>query len=256
MNNITIEYLFRLFLRRLWIIILVAVICGASAFTYCNWFADEAYSATAKIIIGNGALGVETESGENSNQSSELSQINPYYISGSHIQSSMYLAKESLSFLRTNEIYQRLAFELDGNRNNYGRYKGCISIDLAEEDSIFINITATSSTPDEAVKIANAFASLTPDYFKEKFKQAEADIIETADGAGQTAPRTTTTTILFAVAGALIVYILALIIDMNDKTIKGEMDFTETYNIPLLGSVPDFEDATTSKGGYYGNGTK
>ncbi len=263
MNNITIEYLFRLLLRRFWIIALVAVLCGTAAFSYCNWFADEVYSAKAKIIIGNGAFDFSTEEDEEEGDpSSSLSSLSPYYytssqkISGSDIQSSMYLANTCIELLRSNTIYQDLAEALVDDRNQYGKYKGCISVSLTEEDSIFVNISANSVSPDEAVEIVNTFAALTPQYLKEYMRLADVDVIDIADGASQTAPRTVSTTVIFAVAGALIVYVLSLIIDMNDKTIKGEMDFTETYNIPLLGSVPNFEDATTAKGGYYGNGNK
>lgn len=259
MNNITIEYLFQLLLRRIWIVIVSGILCGIIAFSYCSLFATEIYSATAKVIIGNGAFNFGEEDEENVDLSSDISSIasvTSHKISGSDIQSSMYLANTCKELLQAQPIYERLAEALGQDKSSYGAFKGSISVDLASEDSIFITITASSTSPEKAVEMANTFASLTPKYLNEYMPLADVGVTDTASHAAKTAPRTVFYTGILTVAGAIVSYLIALIFDMNDKTIKGETDFTQTYTIPILGTVPDFDNPTAMSTGGYGNGTQ
>jgi capsular polysaccharide biosynthesis protein len=48
--------------------------------------------------------------------------------------------------------------------------------------------------------------------------------------------------VLIAFACSLVVaVILAVIVEKLDKTVKDEEDFLKSHNVPLLGTVPDFE---------------
>ena len=46
-----------------------------------------------------------------------------------------------------------------------------------------------------------------------------------------------------AFLGAVFVFVIAIIINMMDKTIKGEKDFSANYDIPILGNIPNFKTA-------------
>ena len=45
------------------------------------------------------------------------------------------------------------------------------------------------------------------------------------------------------ILGAVLVFAIAIIITVMDKTIKGENDFTANYDIPILGNIPNFKAA-------------
>ena len=259
MNNITIEYLFQLFLRRIWIVLVSAVLCAVITFTYCSLFATEVYSATSKIIIGNGAFNFGEEDEENVNINSNmptLSALASNKISGSDIQSSMYLANTCKELLQAQPIYEQLAVAMGEDKEDYNSFMRDITVDLASEDSIFITITAESTSPKKAVKMANSFASLAPKYLSQYIPLADVGVTDTANRAVLTKPRTFLMTALLMVAGAVISFLISLIFDMNDKTIKGENDFTQIYNIPILGTVPDFDNPTSMNTGGYGNATQ
>ena len=44
-------------------------------------------------------------------------------------------------------------------------------------------------------------------------------------------------------AGAVLVFAVAIIITVMDKTIKGEKNFVANYDIPILGNIPNFKVA-------------
>ena len=237
MKDITIEYLVNLLVRRLVVMIVAAVVFAAAAFGYCRFLADPVYKATSQIVVSNGAVIIEDNLGEDGSK-----------ISGSDIQSSMYLADVCVGLLETQDFYKKLSDNLEG-KYSYSKLAGMISVGLNGEEDLFINISVNHTDPEEAKKISNTMVAMAPDYIKDFMPSAKIMITATADSAVKVSPRTAMTTGLFFIVGAALVYIIALIIDLNDKTIKGISDFTETYNISILGGVPDFDNAS-SQGGY------
>lgn len=237
MKEITIEYLVTLLVRRLLLMLLAAAVFAAAAFGYCRLLVDPVYKSTAQIVVSNGAVIIENEMG-----------IDDSKISGSDIQSSIYLADVCVGLLQTQDFYKKLSDKLE-NKYSYGRLDGFISVSLNREEDLFINISVNNTSPEEAKKIANTMVAMAPDYLKDFMPSAKIMITATADNASKVAPRTAMTTALFFVIGAAAVYLIALIVDLNDKTIKGVADFTDNYNISLLGSVPNFE-LTELQGGY------
>ena len=237
MKEITIEYLVNLLLRRLVIIILVAIIFAAAAFGYCRFVATPVYKATAQLVVSNGAVIIEDALNDDGSK-----------ISGNDIQSSVYLADFCADLLETQEFNKKLAEKLE-NKYSYGELGAYISAYLVHEESLFINISVSHGNPAVAKKIANTTAAMAPDYLKEILPSAKIMMTATADSAGKVSPRTMMTTALYGMIGAVLVYIIALIVDLNDKTIKGVASLTEEYNISILGTVPDFEN-TDLQGGY------
>lgn len=241
MKEITIEYLVTLLIRRLVVMILAAVVFAAAAFGYCKFLVNPVYKATSQILVSNGAVITGSEEEDDSK------------ISGSDIQSSIYLANVCVEVLEAQEFYKNLAQKLE-NKYSYSKLDSFISVSLKGEESLFINISVSHTDPEEAKKIANTMVAMAPDYIKSSMSSAKVMITATADNAPKVAPRTTMTAGLFFVIGAALVYIIALIVDLNDKTINGVADLTDGYNIPLLGAVPDFENNDLQGGYSYAEG--
>ena len=242
MNEISLLYLFRLFLRRIVIIACAAVLCAALVFGYCNWFATPIYSASSQLIITNGALIIDDPEEDNVD-------IYTSKIASQDVQASMYLADVCVSLLETQDIYKELAANFD-NKYSYQQLQNNISVALNKTEGIFINISVKNVSAEDAVKIANSFALMAPNYLSDYFPSAKVGITYTADKASLTSPRTVTNTCIGFIVGAAIAFLIVFIIDLNDKTIKGETDFSECYNIPVLGSIPDFENTDAQSGGY------
>lgn len=243
MNNITVSYLFQLFLRRLYIIIVAGVVFAAAAFSYCNWLATPVYSANAQLIISNGAViagAIEMEE----TTSGEISKI-----ATTDIQASMYLSEVCTQLLKSPEMYKKLATSL-GNKYSHADLSKTFTVSLTGEDSVFINISCKSKSAKEAVQNVNTFISIAPDFLTSYIPEAKALPTAQAEKATLVSPKTIQTTALMFIVGAIVAYAIFFIIELNDRTVKGEANFSENFNIPVLGSVPDFEDPENNKGGY------
>ena len=120
---------------------------------------------------------------------------------------------------------------------------------LNREEDLFLNISVDHKSPEEAQRIANTMVNMAPDYLNEYMPTAKVMVTAIAERANKVYPKTLFNTALFFIIGAAAAYLVVLFVDLNDRTIKGAEDFSACYNIPILGSVPDFEHSDL-QGGY------
>lgn len=249
MENISLAYLFQLALKRIWALILAVVFFAVAAFSYCKFIAEPVYTAEASILVTNGAI-----MAGNYGQS-----INDGSVKSTDISASLQLVDTVIDILKTPDIYKRLAVKLDGEYK-YAELMKMVSVAQRNDETLFVDITFKTPSKKEAVKIANTFANLACDYIVEFVPYSIVKVAAEADEATKTYPTTLFTTALSGVIGGVLAYIVVFIIDMTDKAIKGEGEFVEKYDIPLIGIVPDFDDGELTgtygkkKGGAFGSG--
>ena len=238
MNEISLSYLFKLALKRIWIIIIAAVILGAGVFCYFNFAVSPVYKATGSILVTNGAI----------------TSQNDY--SGSKINSTDITASLALSYtvtdiLNTPDIFKQLSSKIE-NKYTYSQLMNRCNIVRRNEDTLFIDISFNASSREEAIELVNTYLSLAPAHIVKYLPDSSANIATGADKTVQTFPNTSFYTIVAALLGAIIAFVIVFIIDSFDNTIKGEEYITSNFDVPLLGSIPDFENygiASYGKGG-------
>ncbi len=223
--------------RRIWVIILAVVVFAAAAFCYCEIVLTPKYSATASVLVTNGAVTTKQEANGTSADK----------VLGSDISASSYLAYTIVDIFTTSDNYEKVAKELGGDYTAHNLMSRSKVVRRSEE-TLFIDITFTSTDPQEAMDLANEFGRISCKYIPNVFESAKADVISHATKASKTYPKTARTTLVSGVAGAILAYIVLFIIESTNRAIKGEEDFTNNFDVPLLGSVPDFENAES--GGY------
>ena len=228
--------------RRIWVIILVAIIVAGTAFGYCKLFLDPKYTATASILVTNGAVTttIQDSNGKTTDK-----------ISGSDISASLLLTHSIVDVLNTYNNYEAVAKQIEkeiGKKYTATELMSKSTVARRSEDTLFIDIKFTSNDKEEAKFLANSFGKISCQYIPNIIPNAEAGVVSSAYDAPKTYPRTTTATAVAGLAGAVIAYIVLFIIESTNRSIKGEEDFTNTFDVPLLGAVPDFENA--EQGGY------
>ena len=67
MKGITLLSLLNVALKNILILILTAILFGAGAFTYCEYFCSEKYSAKGSLLVTNGGINIEEYIAENDN---------------------------------------------------------------------------------------------------------------------------------------------------------------------------------------------
>ena len=153
MNNISLFSLVRLALKYVYVLIVSALICAVIAFSYCQFVAVPKYSATGSVLVTNGAIITDNNTVSSNSKT----------VSNTDIAASLQLANTITDILKTNDIYKELA-DNTGNKYLYTELKNNVVIKRRTTDTLFIDISFTASTPEEAKTLTNKFLELAPDY--------------------------------------------------------------------------------------------
>ncbi len=226
MNEISLASIASIILHRIWIVIIVAVLCASLAFSYCAFIATPVYSARTSILVTNG--GILTEDTDS--------------ISTNDLSASIYMMNTCVDILKSQPIYKSLEEAL-GGKYSYKELKSGFSISKRDDENLFIDITFKSTNKEEAIQIVNTFTQLCP-----QSMAIEAVIVkemDMADSASKIYPQTLSSTAIFGILGAVISCVIIILVATLDQTIKDEEDFVKNFDIPVLGAVPDFDNSPT-----------
>ena len=237
MKEITLMYLLDLAWRRIFVIIGAFLIFAAAAFGYFSFLVEPRYVATSSVLLTNGGS-LTNEQYDNTNS-----------IGNADIVASINIMNTYADFLKEPEIYRLLSQKASQNFNEnitWSSLRGAADISVRNENSLFIDIKFSATSPERAIYYTNTFASLTPEYFSKTFPHAAVTITSESDAATKTYPRTISSSVIIGFLSAVLAYGICLIIDSLNLSIRGEEGYTSHFDIPLLGCVPDFQNESAS----------
>lgn len=227
--EITLDIVLRVLRKSLLYIILFALIAGILAFFACGFLVQPTYVSTTKInLIGNeNAAGGTTAEGNNS------------WVFANR------LLKTCTGILDTRDY--ALKIKEDAGID----YMPSYSISYEVETTI-IKITVSDHNPENAFKIAQAIANNANTHLAEKtFTSVSVVVIDNPvlpiHAASPNAP---TLSMIFAVATAFVVLFIQVLKEVLGTKIKDESELRKRYNIPVLASIPDFNEAVRNSSKY------
>ncbi len=244
MNEISLSQIFKLILKRLWIIILVAIVLGSAVFCFFEFAVSPRFRAKGSLMVTNGAITAQND-------------YTGSKISSTDITASLALSDTVTDILSTPDLFKLLSNNT-GNKLSYTQLSNSCTIQRRNDSTLFIDVFFTASTREEAIELTNTFLSLAPEYISKYLPDSRSNVATGADKATQVYPQSAFYAIIGALIGALLTFGIAFVIDMLDNTIKGEEYFKNNFDIPLLGAIPDFENygianytykSNTDKGG-------
>lgn len=217
--------------KKLWAIILAAVVCGGIADVYSKLVLTPQYTSTAMMYI----LSKETT----------LTSLADLQI-GSQLTADYKVILSSRPVL-TSVISEN---HLD---MTYEQLKSKITTDNPSDTRI-LTVTVTDPDPVLAKQLADSIASTSSEYIGDIMEMVPPKIIEKGTIADYPAsPNNKKNAMLGAVAGIVIACgVIVLTVLMND-TIRSEEDVERYLGLTVLASIPDWENAGSGKKyGYYG----
>ena len=232
-NSIEIDLrrIFVVLLTRAWLIILVAVICGAAAFSYAKFGVRPTYSASVKIYVNNNY--------------SEL----PGY-SSSQLEAANRLANTYIEILNSRDVLKEVQEKTGlGEKYSVAELKGMLSAAPVNETEIF-RVTVTCNNYKDAATIVNAAATILPEKSIEFVEGSKLYVVEWAqENPNKVGPSFPKYTLLGAVVGGFLTAAILVILELLDTTIHSEEFLDVVYkDYPLLAVIPGTEG---SKNGYY-----
>ena len=217
--EINLREFIRMLLKRAWIIILCAVICGTAVLVYTKNFVSPVYQASISVYVNNNS------GRENPN------------ISSSDLAVALRLVSTYVNIIQSDRVLEKVVAEAD-EQISVPRLRSMITARAIGETEMF-KVTVTSTDPKLSARLANAIAKVAPGEIAAIIEGSSAKIIDYA--TAPTAPVSsgaTSKAMLGAIAGAAVVVLITLLQILLDVRINSEEDLAKISNVPVLGVIP------------------
>lgn len=215
--------------QKAWAIILAAVIGAGVAFSIAEFLITPKYEAEAVLYVSNSV----------SNKSSS--------ISSEQLSVSQNLANTYIVILKSRSTLNAI-IDKAGLSYDYKTLRSMVSAELASGTEV-LTITVTDEDPEEAKLIANTIVEVLPDRFAEVLSGSSVRVVDYAElPTGKSSPNVIRFIEIGFLAGAFLACLVIFIQMMSDTLIHDEDYLMETYDIPLLASIPDLSSKKSGGG--------
>lgn len=245
-----VQKVFTALLKKWKLIIAFALIGAFAAFLFTAKFTTLTYTSTIEFL----AYAVDSDeelSDSTSTSESGTSTSVQRTSQTSKMNYAMKMLDTYIEVFSTNNFNQMVADELNktyGTDYSAGTIKGSISIQKVENTAMFY-FTVTTTDADLSYHIAQTLETCVPqamDQTNQGLVQVSVEDAPMKAGAAESMqyPKKC---IIGAIAGILLAALYAVLREFLDVRIKGAEDLSGKYDIPVLGSVPEFEISNKKK---------
>lgn len=207
--------------KKIVFMILIAIICGAVAGCYTNFFVQPKYTATITLCAYNNNNRIGTDGS----------------ITSSEIDASQNLVNTYLEIVRSNTFLEKVADNLDYDISA-GAIKGMVSCSQVENTFIF-KVAVTSTDAGQAAVIANTIAEICPDEIVRIVNAGSVQIVDFAtQPTSPSSPNLKKIVGIALLAGFAVSFVIFFLKEIFDTSINDEKDLEKEFDIPVLGTIP------------------
>lgn len=218
--EIDLRELFKVLLKRAWIVVLCAVIVGTSVLVYTVNFVTPQYKANVTIYVNN-------------NSSREGTSI-----SSGDLAVALRLVSTYVNIIQSNTVLDKVIAET-GLMLTTGQVRNMISAEVVDETEMF-RVTVTTPNPQLSADLANAIAAVAPDEISAIIEGSSAKIIDYARvPTVRSSPNYVTNTVIGAFLGAVLAIIVIVLQRLLDLRVRNEEELSKICSVPVLGVIPD-----------------
>ena len=228
--------LLRAIFKKLWVIILVALVCGGIMFGLSEYVIQPTYRAYCTAYVNNKNV-----------------QSGSQQITNSDMNAQHQLAATYSTILTSNTVLTAAAESINLDYP-YSRLKSMVKTSEKDETGV-IEISVISKSKDLSFMLADAISKVAPTYMADMVEGSSMKIVDHPEyPKGKYAPNTSRYTLLGALAGALLTLIIVIIRHFTDDTLSSETYLEQNYSMPIIGIIPDFTKIDKQGKGAYSYG--
>ena len=217
-------YVFGLLIRRLWLLMLVGLIVGASCAGITKLVEEPTYTSSMTFIVNNKSEKDLSSSGDNS-------------VSYNDMSASAYMANTFVHLMTGRTMCNAIAAECKAYPKTADEVEEMIAASRKTDSSI-IDMTVTAGSPEEAYELAQA----VKDTYKDVVQVYSGGSIHLCDMPElPTEPDKsvgiTRNAIIGALAGAVICALIIIIRDSARNTVRSQEDIQNKLQLNVIGEV-------------------
>lgn len=208
--------------KRKFSIILVALVFAIAAFSYSAFLAKKEYQSTSRIYV------VSRQNQDNN------------ALTNSDLQAGAYLVKDYREIILSQNVLSQAIEELKLDMTPAELSKK-INVSVPTDTRI-LSITAKDGDPKEAARIANGLRNVAAEKITSVTKVSDVTTLDEAEvPQSPSSPNIKRNVLLGFVAGAGLMVVLLVVVEVLDDRVKKPEDVEELMGLPLLGVVPDIK---------------
>ena len=238
-------------LRRWKLMVVFALIGVLLGYFYTSHFTTLTYTSNVKFLAyavdGNDDMGEISQSSSSSGKSNEYVRTS----NTSKMNYAMKMLPTYVEIMNTNEFVTKVTNALNKKQNsNYsvGTIKNSMEIELVEETAIF-NISVTTTNAELSYNIAQQLETSVPQMMKQTnnslvHASVQDKAVKAASAGSLGYPKKCA---IGAVIGIIVAAAYVVLRTLFDVRIKSSDELSDKYNIPVLGSIPNFSTASAQR---------
>ena len=208
--------------KRKFSIVLVALVFAIAAFGYSAFLAKKEYQSTSRIYV------VSRQNQDNN------------ALTNSDLQAGSYLVKDYREIILSQNVLSQAIDELKLDMTPAELSKK-INVSVPTDTRI-LSITAKDGDPKEAARIANGLRNIAAEKIISVTKVSDVTTLDEAEVPQlPSSPNIRRNVLLGFVAGAGLMVVLLVVVEVLDDRVKRPEDIEELMGLTLLGIVPDIK---------------
>lgn len=235
-RNFTINDIITIILKRLWLIIILALVGGLIGFSYSQYVLPKKYTSKITLYVYNDKNG----------QSNQATNINDLNLSARLVETYMVI-------LKSDTVLETVSSKISKLGLNYtvSEIRAMISAEVVEDTEVF-EVKIAAGNPEDAKIIADAIEQVAP---PEIIRVVRAGAVETVDKATlpttHSSPNIPQNTIIGIVIGMVLACCLAFVFELMNTSVKNKEELTEQYKLPVLAVIPNLYGENQPHGSRY-----
>ena len=208
--------------KRKFSIVLVALVFAIAAFGYSAFLTKKEYQSTSRIYV------VSRQNQDNN------------ALTNSDLQAGSYLVKDYREIILSQNVLTQAIDELKLDMTPAELSKK-INVSVPTDTRI-LSITAKDGDPKEAARIANGLRNVAAEKIISVTKVSDVTTLDEAEVPQlPSSPNIRRNVLLGFVAGAGLMVVLLVVVEVLDDRVKRPEDIEELLGLTLLGIVPDIK---------------
>lgn len=237
LKSLTVEEIIGIILKKLWVILISFILCGALSYTYTTFFISPVYVSRGTLYINNKSNVITNPNINSDNNNNNLN--------ASDLSVALKLVDTYSVILKSNR-FMEIVSEKVNLPYTYEQIKNMVSLKGVNETEV-LAVSVSAGDPDHANKIAQAILENSK---SEITRVVEAGSVKIIDDASMpetpSSPNKKSNTLIGMILGIVISVGILLLIKILDISVKDEVDLETHYNIPVVGSIPNLDHINSS----------
>lgn len=156
------------------------------------------------------------------------------------VQSNIQLVKTYSEIIKSPRILDEVSKKMKGKYSSK-EISSMLTVNNQAESQI-MNITVEGKSKKDATKVANTISKVFSDDASKIMNIDNVSTLSKAEDAKKVAPKPFVNIIISVFVGLVIAVILIILMEVMDRRIKTEEDVEKILDLPVLGSIPEFDN--------------